>query len=550
MTSHSPVAGVRAIDGLRSGRSATPPGAAIVIFGATGDLARRELIPALFELYCKGLLPEKFVVIGVAPRDWNTEVFREKMREAITETGPTSTARWDDFARRLQYVRGDAGSPADEGYAELKHAITSLCAETGIREHVLFHLAVPASLFGTIASRLGEAGLARSDDGWRRLIVEKPFGSDRASAAALDRELRRVFGEEQIYRVDHFLGKETVQNMLVFRFANPGFEPIWNHNYIDHVQITVAETLGIGTRATFYEQTGVVRDMIQNHLLQLLCMMAMEPPLRFDAISLRDETAKVLQAVNIDMLCREEAAVRGQYGPGTVGGERVPGYREEKGVDLASNTSTFAALKLTLDNWRWSGVPFYLRTGKRLSRKLTEVAIHFKQTPHLMFPAEAGHERHRSVLTFEVQPNEGIVLTLAAKHPGPSLAIDTVQMDFRYAEAFGVEQPPRAYAWLLHDALQGDQTLFARSDWIDNAWAIIDPVVEMWQANPPADFPNYRAGTAGPAAADALIERDGRSWRSLGSDRPPRQPRDYPDLVDETLDDSFPASDPPSWTAG
>lgn len=517
MSAHDAVAGVHALGGLRTGEpsSAALPGAAIVLFGASGDLARRELLPSLYELFRKGLLPRRFAIIGVAPGEWTTDVFREKMREAITRRDGAPPSRWDDFAGHLQFVRGDANSPASEDYADLKRAITSVCAESGMPEHVLFHLAVPASLFGTIATRLGEAGLARSDHGWRRLIVEKPFGSDRESAIALDGELRRVFGEEQIYRVDHFLGKETVQNMLVFRFANPGFEPIWNRNYIDHVQITVAETLGIGTRARFYEQTGVVRDMIQNHLLQLLCMMAMEPPLRFEAGSLRDETAKVLQAVNIDALSRKGAAVRGQYGPGTIGGEAVPGYRQEPGIDPASNTATYAALKLTLDNWRWSGVPFYLRTGKRQSRAITEVAIHFKQTPHLMFPKEAGHGRHRSVLAFEVQPNEGIMLTLAAKRPGPDLAVNSVQMDFRYAEAFGIEEPPRAYAWLLLDALQGDQTLFARSDWIDYAWQIVDPIVGAWTAESAEDFPNYQAGSAGPAAADDLLVRDGRAWRSL-----------------------------------
>lgn len=513
------VAGVRALEGMQTARriSDDAPGAAMVIFGASGDLARRELLPSLYELYCKGLLPRKFVIIGTASRDWSTDDFREKMREAVSSAGGSPPSRWEEFVGSLQYVRVDAESPANEDYATLKRAITDICADTGIPEHILFHLAVPASLFGTIAMRLGEAGLARSEDGWRRLIVEKPFGSDRESARALDGELRRVFGEDQIYRVDHFLGKETVQNMLVFRFANPGFEPIWNRNYIDHVQITVAETLGIGTRAGFYEQTGVVRDMIQNHLLQLLCMMAMEPPLRFDAVALRDETAKVLQAVNIDDLTRNGSAVRGQYAPGRIEGEEVPGYREEPGVDSESGTATYAALKLTLDSWRWSGVPFYLRTGKRMSRKLTEVAIHFKQTPHLMFAPEAGGERHRSVLTFEVQPNEGIGLTLAAKRPGPDLSVGRVKMDFRYAEAFGIDEPPRAYAWLLHDALQGDQTLFARSDWINYAWQIVDPIVAAWEGAGAADLPNYPAGSAGPAAADELLARDGRRWRDIES---------------------------------
>jgi glucose-6-phosphate 1-dehydrogenase len=346
-------------------------------------------------------------------------------------------------------------------------------------------------------------------------VIEKPFGQDRRSARLLDQELRAVFGEEQIYRIDHFLGKETVQNMLVFRFANPGFEPIWNRNYIDHVQITVAEDIGIGTRASFYEQTGVVRDMMQNHLLQLLCMTAMEPPVRYDADSLRDETAKVLDAVAATPVDVHNEAVRGQYGAGAMHGRAVPGYREEAGVPAGSATATFAAIKLALDSWRWAGVPFYLRTGKRMTRKLTEVAIQFRPTPHLMFPIEPDRTSHRSALVFELQPTEGIIQTLAAKQPGPDLAIRTVKMNFGYAEAFGVQEPPRAYAWLLLDAMQGDQTLFARSDWIDKAWQIVDPIVDRWTSEPPDRFPNYAAGAAGPSAAEDLLRRDGRAWRPL-----------------------------------
>jgi len=384
-----------------------------------------------------------------------------------------------------------------------------------IPNNVMFHLAVPPALFGPIAGRLGAAGLATSEHGWRRLVVEKPFGRDRTSARDLNRQLREVFGEEQIYRIDHFLGKETVQNMLVFRFANPSFEPVWNRNYIDHVQITVAEDIGIGTRANFYEQTRVVRDMVQNHLLQLLCLTATEPPVSYQATSLRDETVKVLEAVTVVPVDLDGGAARGQYGEGLLDGQRVCGYREEAGVPGDSTTETYAAIKVTLDNWRWAGVPFYLRTGKRLTRKLTEVAIQFKPTPHLMFPVEGGRPSHQSVLVFEVQPNEGIVQTLAAKQPGPDLALRTVTMNFRYAEAFGVEEPPRAYAWLLLDVMQGDQTLFARTDWIDRAWQIIDPIVERWASEPALQFPNYAAGSAGPAAADQLMQRDGRRWRDL-----------------------------------
>lgn len=499
--------------GILQGRPAEP--CVLVLFGASGDLARRELLPSLFELHRKRLLPEPFAIIGVAPADWSSEHFRDRMRGPVLEQCPCDAAEWNAFAALLEYVRGDANSPPEQDYAALGRVIGDVRSRLGIPDAVLFHLAVPPSLFATIAARLGESGLARSDTGWRRLIVEKPFGQDRASARALDVQMRDVFGEEQIYRVDHFLGKETVQNMLVFRFANPGYEPVWNRNYIDHVQITVAEQIGIGTRANFYEQTGVVRDMIQNHLLQLLCMTAMEPPVSFDAKSLRDETVKVLEAVNVVPIDPEGGAVRGQYGAGTIEGRQVRAYREEDGVPPDSTTSTYAAVKLTLDNWRWAGVPFYMRTGKRMTRGLTEIAIQFRPTPHFMFSPDGDRPRHQSTLVFEVQPNEGIVQTLAAKQPGPDLAVRTVKMNFRYAEAFGIDEPPRAYAWLLLDAMQGDQTLFARADWVDRAWEVVDPVIEHWAAQPVTDFPNYAAGSAGPAAADSLLERDGRQWRPL-----------------------------------
>jgi glucose-6-phosphate 1-dehydrogenase len=484
----------------------------MVIFGAGGDLARRELIPSLFELHRKALLPERFAVIGFSFGEWTTSGFRDEMRRAV-ELHCRSCDGWETFAPRISFVAGDA--TAGDDYVRLAAEIARVQVASEIPDNLMFHLAVPASLFGPIAARLGAAGRATSDRGWRRLVVEKPFGADRTSALALDRQLRDVFAEEQIYRIDHFLGKETVQNMLAFRFANPSFEPVWNRNYIDHVQITVAEDIGIGTRANFYEQTGVLRDMVQNHLLQLLCMTAIDPPVHFDAASLRNETAKVLDAVNVVPVDLDGGAARGQYGPGLVDGLAVPGYRQEADVPGDSTTVTFAALKLTLDNWRWAGVPFYLRTGKRMTRKLTEVAIHFKPTPHLMFPGAADGPRHRSVLVFELQPDEGIEQTLAAKHPGPELTLSAVKMKFRYAEAFGVEEPPRAYAWLLLDVMQGDQTLFARADWIDKAWQIVDPIVERWSSEPPHDLPNYAAGTAGPASADELMQRDGRRWRDL-----------------------------------
>ncbi len=493
--------------GLRPGTPAEP--CVMVIFGAGGDLTRRELVPSLYELHRKRLLPQAFAAIGFSQSKWDSPTFRSEMCQAVQQSCG-GTTEWEAFAERLSFVRGDAASGPGEDYASLAREIERVRSTFAIPGNVLFHMAVPPALFSTIADRLGASGLARSEDGWRRLVVEKPFGRDRASARDLDRQLQRVFGEDEIYRIDHFLGKETVQNMLVFRFANPSFEPVWNRNYIDHVQITVAEDIGIGTRAAFYEQTGVVRDMVQNHLLQLLCMTAMEPPGSFDASSLRNETVKVLEAVTV-----ASGAVRGQYKPGVVAGQRLAGYRQEAGVPPDSNTTTYAALKLTLDNWRWADVPFYLRTGKRLARKLSEVAIQFKPTPHLMFSGPGSRPDHNSVLVFELQPDEGIVQTVAAKQPGPDLAIGPVTMHFRYAEAFGVEEPPRAYAWLLLDVMQGDQTLFARADWVDQAWQIIDPIVARWTSDPAPDFPNYPAGSAGPVAADELMQRDGRHWRPL-----------------------------------
>ena len=494
--------------GIEKGELPADP-CVMVIFGASGDLAARELLPSLYELHYQGLLPDAFAVVGSARSNWDDTEYRERMRRAVRRDCAYDDDVWRDLARRLFYLPVDLTSAPDEDYAALRRRIEEVRRELGLPDNVLFHLAVPPALFPDIVHRLKHGGLASSEGGWRRLVVEKPFGEDRASARELDAALRAAFDEGQIYRVDHFLGKETVQNMLVFRFGNPGFEPIWNRDYIDHVQITVSEAIGIGGRAAFYEETGVVRDMVQNHLLQLLCMTAVEPPVRFEGAAVRDETAKVLDAVRpLDV---DTDAVRGQYGAGSVDGESVPGYRGEDGVGETSDTPTFAALKLQLDNWRWAGVPFYLRTGKRMSEKLTEVVIRFKPTPHRMF--QGADDGHANQLAFRLQPDEGILRTFVAKQPGPGVTIQPVRMNFRYDEAFGVEEPPRAYAWLLLDAMQGDPTLFARADWIDRAWRIVDPVVERWEEEPPGNFPNYEAGSWGPGEADALLARDGRRWR-------------------------------------
>jgi glucose-6-phosphate 1-dehydrogenase len=497
--------------GLGSGRAADS--CVVVICGAAGDLTRRELIPSLFELFQDKLLPEACAIIGFSRADWDDDTFRKQMRAAHEEfAGPVDAAQWDRFAACLGFVPGDFTAPADGPYAALAQRIATEQQRRSIPDNVLFHLATPPVVYEEIVGKLAACGLAQSNGGWRRVVIEKPFGADAASAAHLDQVVRAVFPEKCVYRIDHFLGKETVQNMLVVRFANPSFEPIWNRQFIDHVQITVAEDIGIGTRAGFYEQTGVVRDMVQNHLLQLVCMTAIEPPNRFDGASLRDETVKVLEAIAPP---GDTSVVGGQYGPGVVNGAKVVGYREEAGVTPGSRTRTFAAVKLEIDNWRWAGVPFYLRTGKRLARRLTEVVIQFKPTPHLMFPVDRG-QMHSNVLLFRLQPDEGIVQTFAAKQPGPEVTVTPVTMSFSYANAFGIARAPRAYGWLLHDAMKGDQTLFARADWIDRAWRIVDPVVERWNAAGGADpFPNYTPGSWGPAAADDMLRRDGREWRAI-----------------------------------
>ncbi len=498
-----------ACTGLAKG--APPDPCVVVIFGVAGDLASRTLIPALYALGCQGLLPEPFAIVGLARREWDDQAFRQNMLEHVKQQGGFRADAWERFAEGLYYVQGDLTAPVSEGYRTLQEKLGKVRTERHLPGNILFHFATPPALYGEIAQKLAAASLLAGDDGWRRIIIEKPFGHDEASSRALDHQLLEVVEETRLYRVDHYLGKETVQNMLAFRFANPNFEPIWNRHYIDHVQITAAEPEGIGMRAEYYEGTGVVRDMLQNHLLQLLCMMAMEAPLSYDARSLRHETVKVLQAIRPLDVRRE--CVLGQYGAGAVAGRRVPAYRDEKGVSETSVTPTFAAIKVQLSNWRWSGVPFYLRTGKRLPCKLTEISIHFKPTPHLMFPIEAPERLQHNVLTFRLQPDEGILQTFLAKQPGPDICLRPVTMNFCYERTFGIEEPPSAYEWLLLDAMQGDQTLFPRSDWIYEAWSIVDPLIAQWEAQPFADLPNYAAGTWGPAAADALLQGDGRAWQ-------------------------------------
>lgn len=493
--------------GLRG--TATPP-CAMVIFGASGDLALRELVPSMYELATKGLLPEPFVIIGYARSEWSDAEYRERVREHIERECRFDPKLWQRFSACLYYVPGSFDSA--DGIARLATRLEGVMEVAGVPDNIFFHLSAPPNFFGPIVHQLGASGLTRSENGWRRLVIEKPFGRDRHSAIALDRDVQAIFDESQIFRIDHFLGKETVQNMLVVRFANPSFEPIWNSHFIDHVQITAAESIGIKNRGAFYEQTGIVRDMIQNHLLQLLCMVAIEPPVRYSGTSLRDETVKVLRSIRPISLAD---CVLGQYDGGTVNGEQVRAYRDENQVAPDSVTPTFAALRLRIDNWRWAGVPFYIRTGKRLPEKLTEVAVHFKPTPHMMFSPDSGRPLHTNWLVFRLQPEEGVLNTFVAKQPGPEICLTPVTSTFLYADAFGVEEPPRAYAWLLHDVMQGDQTLFARADWIDEAWKIVDPAIEEWQGKPPEDLPNYSPGSWGPTASEALIRSDGRNWRTF-----------------------------------
>jgi glucose-6-phosphate 1-dehydrogenase len=490
-----------------------------VIFGASGDLTGRKLIPGLYNLSCQELLPPRFSVVGFAITPLDTQGFRERMRERVKHSPDVLAFRdrlWDEFAPALHYLSGDFEDP--EGYQQLAGCLAELDAEHGSNGNRLFYLATPPSCYGSIVHNLAAQGLVHNDSdsgGWTRVIVEKPFGFDLDSARRLNAVIHQVFEEDRIYRIDHYLGKETVQNLLAFRFANSIIEPIWNRNYVDHVQITAAETLGVEHRGAYYEEAGCLRDMFQNHLLQLLALIAMEPPVRYDRRSVRDRKMDVLRAIiPIRPEKLDQVAVRGQYGPGQVEGVALPGYRAERGVAPDSDTETFAALKLMVDNWRWAGVPFYLRSGKRLARKLTMVSIEFKHVPHLFFPETAHDQIEPNVLTIRLQPDEGISLKLGAKAPGPEMHVRQMQMDFSYADAFG-EFPATAYETLLLDALQGDPTLFNRNDAVELSWQILEPVLETWQAShAAAPFPNYVAGGWGPTAADALLAHDWRKWRN------------------------------------
>jgi glucose-6-phosphate 1-dehydrogenase len=501
--------------GMRGQR--TPEPSTLVIFGATGDLTERKLMPALYNLALEGLLPGGFSVVGFARRPKSHYHFREEMKDAVathSRTKPLQTSVWETFASHTFYCPAEFDDPA--GYGGLARTLKEIEGETGCRNR-LYYLATPPNHYATIARRLGESGLTANENGWTRIIVEKPFGHDLESAVELNRILHGVFAEDQIYRIDHYLGKDTVQNILVFRFANGIFEPIWNRRYVDHVQITVAESIGIEGRGSYYDQAGVIRDMIQNHVMQLLTMAAMEPPATFEPNAVRDEKVKVLRAVRaIAPEAADQFTVRGQYGPGVISGEKVRGYQEEEKAAKGSATETYLALKLSIDNWRWSGVPFYIRSAKRLPKRVTEIAIVFRQPPLALFPATDGSRLEPNVLSITIQPDEGISLKFGSKVPGPqaALRIRPVEMDFRYGTSFGVAAPD-AYERLLLDAMLGDATLFTRRDEVEAAWAFITPIAEGWQQSKPPRFPNYEAGTWGPDEADEFIERDGRKWRRL-----------------------------------
>ncbi|HEV3407671.1 MAG TPA: glucose-6-phosphate dehydrogenase [Gaiellaceae bacterium] len=491
------------LEGLRTRR--TPEPCVLVIFGASGDLTQRKLLPAVYSLAYRRLLPESFAVVGVARSELSTEEFCGRMREAVAEHSRDEFRDdvWETLAPALRYIPLEFAS--EEGWSTLTDCLSELDRTRGTAGNRVYYLAVPPSAFGTVTQELGKR---RDTGGWTRVIVEKPFGHDADTARQLNETISGHFDESEIFRIDHYLGKETVQNMLVLRFANGIFEPIWNRQFVDHVQITVSESVGIEGRADFYEEAGAVRDIFQNHLLQLLALTAMEPPIEFDAESVRHEKVKVLRAMHTP---GPKHVVRGQYGPGYIEGVEVPGYREEPGVAPDSSTETYVAAKLFVDNWRWADTPFYVRTGKRLPRRETTIAIEFKRAPHPPFEAATDDGARPNVLLLHIQPDEGISLEIGAKVPGQGLTIRTVHMDFVYGGAFR-EGLPEAYERLIVDAMLGDTTLFMRSDEVEEQWAIVDAIVAGWKRDRPA-FPNYAAGTWGPVAADDLMHRDGREWR-------------------------------------
>ncbi|HEV2494294.1 MAG TPA: glucose-6-phosphate dehydrogenase [Terriglobia bacterium] len=498
------------------GRPADP--CVMVVFGGTGDLNKRKLIPALYNLVSGRLLAPNFAVVGIGRTAMSTDEFRSRIDQDIKEfaTRPLDAEYWKRLLGQIYYLVGDAQDPGT--YARLRDLLAQIDKDHGTHGNYLYYLATAPDLFSAVVQQLGAAGLATEKDGhWRRVIIEKPFGRDLESAKMLNQEINRVLAENQIYRIDHYLGKETVQNILVFRFSNGIFEPIWNRRYIDHVQITVAETVGVEGRGGYYDGSGALRDMVPNHIFQLITLTTMEPPISFDADAVRDEQAKILRAIQPlspeDVLNR---TVRGQYGEGMVDSERVPGYRSEPRVAPDSATETFVALKLLIDNWRWADVPFYVRTGKRLPERVSEVAIGFRRAPFVLFRKTPVERLTPNELVIRIQPDEGISLRFGAKIPGPLVRLGAVKMNFAYADYFG-STPSTGYERLLYDCMVGDATLFQRADMVEAGWSVVATILDVWKALPPRRFPNYAAGTWGPKEAHDLLERDGRHWRTIDS---------------------------------
>jgi glucose-6-phosphate 1-dehydrogenase len=485
----------------------------LVIFGASGDLTKRKLLPSLYNLARKNLLPANFALVGIAIDKMDEHAFRDRVLDDLKEfaAAPEQCTFCDWLLERLYYLPGDFRDPA--AYAKLKDLLRTVDEKHGTHGNYFYYLATLPQFFSDIVKQLGAASLTDESQGhWRRVVIEKPFGSDLESARALNRELNHVLGERQIYRIDHYLGKETVQNILVFRFSNGIFEPIWNRRYIDHVQITVAESLGVEKRGGYYDRAGCLRDMVPNHILQLVTLTAMEPPISFQADAVRDEQSKILHA--IQQLSPEEVlwrAVRGQYADGHEEGNAVAGYRSEPSVDGNSNTETFVALKLSIDNWRWADVPFYIRTGKRLANRTTEIVIQFRRAPFVLFRETPVEHLTPNLLVMHIQPEEGISLRFGAKIPGPIVRVGSVDMDFHYTDYFGSE-PSTGYERLLYDCMIGDATLFQRADMVEAGWSVVQRILDVWKALPPRNFPNYASGSWGPKEADELIKRDGRAW--------------------------------------
>lgn len=489
-----------------------PPASLIFIFGGSGDLAYRKLIPALYNLYADEWMPQQYAVVGIGRTDYSDEKYRGHLLEGIKEFSrrkDDGNGLWKNFSQNISYLNLDLS--ADGAYEKITVIINQYAAQWGIRPNILFYLAVAPQLVPDIARELGKFDLCE-DKKCTRIIIEKPFGHDLKSAHELNSQLQQLFDEDQIYRIDHYLGKETVQNILALRFANALFEPLWNRNYIDHIQITVAEQVGVEGRGGYYEQSGALRDMVQNHILQLLCMVAMEAPVSFDANEIRNKKTDVLNAIRrISPDEVQDYAVRGQYGAGWMQGIKVNGYREEEKVDKNSPVETYAALKFFIDNWRWQGVPFYVRTGKYLQEKISAVTVQFKPAPHYAFPPEAAESWRPNRLVINIQPQEEIRLRFQAKRPGQSMTLNPVDMVFKYDDAYD-EHQPEAYETLLLDAMEGNATQFMRADQVEAAWKVVMPVIETWEKRPPVDFPNYQPGTWGPEDADALIARDGHNW--------------------------------------